>query len=304
VTRRHPPLVLGLWTVAGLLLLLAAGLFGYGRFGGASPTPDQPFRWDGTHPLVISHHAGFAAPSVCRVRPAVGEPRTFEVSRTSSGSLIIQVEQPWFDGSAEVTCERAKLLAGPLAPFVDQWFTAVLLALVVALVSAPLEKRHRRRHPDGSAADERRQSGGPATVAGSRPADGASSSVVVVDAHNVLPRGGLLLALSRPCIVVDGHRHAGRWGRNELSVPPGRHRVEVWVPYPLPRRRGPAEVEVDVPAGATVELEYRVPLWPFLRGSLGPPPQNHRGAGVTLLVAGLAALALCASLTWLGLSGR
>jgi len=302
--------VLALWTVAGLLLLVAAGLFGYGRFGGTSPTPDQPFRWDGTQPLVISHHAGLADASVCRVHPAAGQPRTFEVNRRSSGSLRIQVEQPWFDGSAEVTCERARLLTGPVARFVDQWFTAVLLALVVGLVSGPLEKRHRRRHPDGSAAGERRQPGGPAageggaaTAAGPRPAGGAPS-VLVVDAHNVLPGGGLVLALSRPRIAVDGHRYTGRWGRNELPVPPGRHRVEVWVPYPLPRRRGPAEVEVDVPAGATVELEYWVPLWPFLRGSLGPPPQNHRGAGVTLLVVGLAALALCAAMAWLGLSGR
>lgn len=149
MTRRHPPLVLALWTVAGLLVLLAAGLFGYGRFGGTSPTTAAPFQWDGAGPLVISHHAGITDSSRCEVRPAGGEPRTFEVNRRSSGSVRIQVEQPWFDGRAEVTCERAKLLTGPLARYVDQWFTAVLLALVVVMVSAPVLRRHRRRQAGG-----------------------------------------------------------------------------------------------------------------------------------------------------------
>lgn len=141
------------------------------------------------------------------------------------------------------------------------------------------------------------------TAAGQPPTGAASPSVLVVDAHTGLSGSGALAGSIRPRIVVDGHQHTGRWGRNELPVRPGRHRVEVWVPYPLPRRRGPAELQLEVAAGTTVELEYRVPLWPFLRGSLGPPPQHHRGGWTTVLVVGLAAVALCAAMTWLGLTG-
>lgn len=131
---------------------------------------------------------------------------------------------------------------------------------------------------------------------------GAPSTVLVIATHTLLSGGGALAGLARPRIVVDGHEHSGRWGRNELPVTPGQHQVQVWVPYPLPRR-GPADAQVTVPPGGTVELEYRVPLWPFLHGSLGPPPQHHRGAWITLLILGGAAVALCAAMAWLGTTG-
>lgn len=142
--------------------------------------------------------------------------------------------------------------------------------------------------PAGATDPEDRRSGG---------------STLTVDAHTLLSGGGALGGLSRPRVAVDGRRHSGRWGRSELSVTPGRHRVEVWVPYPLPRRRGRAAVEIDVAPGETAALEYRVPLWPFLRGSLGPPPQRHRGAWLTLLVVAGAAVALCAAFAWFGATG-
>lgn len=113
MTRRYPARVLLLWALAGLLVVAPVGLFGYGRFGGTSPNQGQPHRWVGEEPLVISHHAGLSESSWCRVRPADGEDRTFEVNRRSSGSLRIQVEHAWFDGEAQVACQRAKLLTAP-----------------------------------------------------------------------------------------------------------------------------------------------------------------------------------------------
>jgi hypothetical protein len=42
--------------------------------------------------------------------------------------------------------------------------------------------------------------------------------------------------------------------------------------------------------GQIVELEYRVPLWTFSRGALGPPPQRYNGVGVTVAIMAAAVL--------------
>ncbi|HEY8474105.1 MAG TPA: hypothetical protein VIL37_15920, partial [Natronosporangium sp.] len=144
-------------------------LYGYGRFGGTTPDEADPYRWRPPAPLVISHHPGLTEASWCQVNPDAGEPRTFQSSRSRSGSLRIQVERAWFDGEANVFCQRAKLLTGPLGRFADQWFVAAFLALVVAAISAPVLRRYRRRHPAPEPA--------PPPVA----PDG--SATLVVDAH-------------------------------------------------------------------------------------------------------------------------
>lgn len=78
-----------------------------------------------------------------------------------------------------------------------------------------------------------------------------------------------------------------RWGRVIYPTWPGQYHVQVFVPYAIPRRVGPAEFTVFVHPGQLVELEYKVPLWTFSRGSLGPPPQRYNGVGP--VIAGAAA---------------
>lgn len=158
MSRRFPVRVLVLWALAAALVLASAGLFGYGRLGGTTPTGDEPYQWDGRASLVISYQGGGideATGPGCRVRPATGEERTFDGRRARGGEVRVRVVEPWFPGTAEVTCDRAKVLTGPAAPLVDQWFTGLLLALGVTVVSAPILSRYRRRH-----------SGGPAGAAG------------------------------------------------------------------------------------------------------------------------------------------
>jgi hypothetical protein len=81
----------------------------------------------------------------------------------------------------------------------------------------------------------------------------------------------------KPAIIVDGYRVPSKWSRNVIPLAPGRHRVEVYTPYFLPPRVGPASLMFDVMPGQTLELEYRSPLVVFLSGSLGAPPQKYNG---------------------------
>jgi hypothetical protein len=64
---------------------------------------------------------------------------------------------------------------------------------------------------------------------------------------------------------------------------------------------GPADLSVPVHPGQTVELEYRAPLWAFSAGSLGAPPQQYNGLGLTIgiMVGSLVVICLCCSLSFL-----
>ncbi|WP_052721141.1 hypothetical protein [Actinoplanes sp. NBRC 101535] len=104
-----------------------------------------------------------------------------------------------------------------------------------------------------------------------------------------------LLGMFPPVLEIDGHRVPASWGRVVQPVAFGSHRVHVHVPYLVPSRVGVAEATVAVPPGRTVELEYRAPLLSFLRGALGPPPQQYPGAtGALILLIVTMVLGFCA----------
>jgi hypothetical protein len=46
---------------------------------------------------------------------------------------------------------------------------------------------------------------------------------------------------------------------NELEVAPGSHHVEMYVAWVLPAKMGPAEADVSLEDGDTVELRYKPP---------------------------------------------
>ena len=92
-----------------------------------------------------------------------------------------------------------------------------------------------------------------------------------------------ILFFLKPKVEVDGQPGPRlSWGQNMVGLPPGQHHLRVWTPYLIPSRMGPADAVVDVPPGQVVPLEYRVPLWAFSKGSMGPAPQSYNGLGITI----------------------
>lgn len=100
------------------------------------------------------------------------------------------------------------------------------------------------------------------------------------------PTGGFLYRATGPRLRIDGREvQVPGWGRHEVPVAAGRHRVEVWVPYVMPRKAGRAHTEVAVRGGERVALEYMAPSVTFMRGSLGEPGQQKSAgwSGVMVL---------------------
>jgi hypothetical protein len=130
------------------------------------------------------------------------------------------------------------------------------------------------------------------------------------------PPGGSAIALTtkffplqfifffiKPKVSIDGHElPPASWGRQVIPVPPGQHQVDVYTPYFLPPRVGPAAVVVDVPPGQSVELEYRAPVWAFSAGSMGAPPQKYNGMAVYWIVLAvvLVLIICCCGLSFIG----
>jgi hypothetical protein len=101
----------------------------------------------------------------------------------------------------------------------------------------------------------------------------------------------------KPKVAIDGYPVATDWGRIVIPVPPGDHRVDVYTPYVLPPRVGPADLTASVAPGQTLELEYRSPVVAFSRGSLGAPPQKYNGVAILIALMSLAVLlGLCSCL--------
>jgi len=119
------------------------------------------------------------------------------------------------------------------------------------------------------------------------PAPPEASGTIDVDCRDLpVPLG--FRPLFRPRILIDGWQRPARWGVNTLSVPAGRHDVEV---FAMGNGSGRAATSVTVHPGRSTGLEYRAPFVRFSRGPLGPPPQSHNGGRALLLILLLLALA-------------
>jgi hypothetical protein len=107
-------------------------------------------------------------------------------------------------------------------------------------------------------------------------------TLVVTFGH---PAAAVLYRATRPRLRVDGVEiDIPGWGRHETSVPGGRHRVQVWVPYAIPRKAGRAQAGVAVAPGETVALDYVAPTVTFAKGSLGTPGQQPSTGYSTIMV--------------------
>jgi hypothetical protein len=96
-----------------------------------------------------------------------------------------------------------------------------------------------------------------------------------------------IFALFKPKVAINGHEFPARWGRNAIPMPAGHHHVHVHVPYILPPQIGPADLQVPLQQGQSVELEYRAPVFAFSRGAMGPGPQPWNGMGITMALMGV-----------------
>jgi hypothetical protein len=113
------------------------------------------------------------------------------------------------------------------------------------------------------------------------------------------PAAAFLYQATSPRVRIDGvDTHIRDWGTHTIPVPAGPHRVEVWVPYAMPRRLGRTRAEVSVAPGAEVRLEYMAPSFAFARGSLGAPGQQ-RSAGFRTVMAFNIVVVLAVVVGWI-----
>jgi hypothetical protein len=68
-----------------------------------------------------------------------------------------------------------------------------------------------------------------------------------------------LLYFFKPVISVDGVANQASWGVTRIPVAPGRHQVEVWLPYLFARHMGRNGIVVDVAQGSVVAISWRSP---------------------------------------------
>lgn len=92
----------------------------------------------------------------------------------------------------------------------------------------------------------------------------------------------------KPRVWVDGVELGPvAWGRIEVPLPVGRHRLQVGLPYLKDPGANIAEREIVVEPGRVTEVMYTEPQSVFLRASLKPAPSENPRQ--TLLIAGLIA---------------
>lgn len=108
------------------------------------------------------------------------------------------------------------------------------------------------------------------------------------------PTGAFLYNMTQPRATVDGHDvPVPGWGQHFFDVVAGGpHRIDIYVPYALPRKAGRATIDVVVPEGG-VALEYMAPTVAYAKGSLGPAGQQ-KSSGFKMVHAFNAAAVLLA----------
>jgi len=105
---------------------------------------------------------------------------------------------------------------------------------------------------------------------------------------------------SKANLYLDGIRMVNQEGVNAYGVHPGRHMVSAEV-NSIGRTYGQADLQVDVPEGATVQLFYTGPAGVGRAGQLGFQPAEHAGSGLVLASRGCLVAMLVAILLAVGL---
>ena len=84
---------------------------------------------------------------------------------------------------------------------------------------------------------------------------------------------------------APGLRYSLRPGRNDLQLPPGRYRAQLWCQYGV-WQVGKATIDIDTTRGP-VWFHYAAPTTIYHQGAAGFAPQQRAGgAATTMLVVG------------------
>jgi hypothetical protein len=117
---------------------------------------------------------------------------------------------------------------------------------------------------------------------GYQPYQAAREDVAITSRFSPL---AFMFATVKPKVFLNGYEMpVPGWGRTAFPPTPGQYHVHVHTPYFFPTRVGPADYTAVVNPGQFVELEYKAPLFTFVRGSLGPPSQSYKGIGATIAI--------------------
>lgn len=95
-------------------------------------------------------------------------------------------------------------------------------------------------------------------------------------------KGSIWSSMIVPTLLVDGHNFASQYGVNQIAVPAGPHQVSLYTQWM--RQYGQAEIVVNVPAGAAVDLHYAAPWHQFTTGSIGFTKQSRKGVGCMIAI--------------------
>ena len=91
-------------------------------------------------------------------------------------------------------------------------------------------------------------------------------------AIEVLPSFNLLqfiLFISKPKVAIDGNEQPVSWNKPQrFDVAAGKHTVQVCFSYLILPQAGKNSIDIDVPAGQTVQVRYKAPWIVFMKGSL------------------------------------
>lgn len=103
--------------------------------------------------------------------------------------------------------------------------------------------------------------------------------VIDVTASNPNAMG---LGLSRPMARVDGRPMPLQWGRSQIHLAPGRHRVQISVSGL--GEYGAATIVVDVAPGRWVPVYYAAPYRAWSSGAIGFQPVKSNGLTALILI--------------------
>jgi hypothetical protein len=103
------------------------------------------------------------------------------------------------------------------------------------------------------------------------------------------PPEAFIYEATSPKMNVDGTPfQVPGWGTYQYALPAGSHKLDVWIPYAIPRKAGKAATEVTVGPGENLAVQYMAPTMTFRRGSLGAGTQKSSGRSLVWVLNGIA----------------
>lgn len=98
-----------------------------------------------------------------------------------------------------------------------------------------------------------------------------------------------MLSAFAPRAIINGHELKLTWGDNVLPAPLGVHEITIYVQYLW--KFGHATITVDNTQGLPT-VYYSAPVINFIKGNIGFEPQKFPGLVATMIITGVAFLAI------------